>query len=284
MTLEMINSVRCFGGEQRRYQHRSSVLNCEMIFAIYLPPQTELGKVPAIYYLSGLTCTDENFVTKAGAQRYAAEHGVAIVAPDTSPRGDEVPDDPEGSYDMGLGASFYLNATQAPWLQHYRMYDYIVEELPELVTEACPAVDVHHASIMGHSMGGHGALTIGLKNPRSFLSISAFSPIVAPTKCPWGQKALSAYLGADKSNWADHDACELLQKAEQKLPIRIDQGTADNFLEQQLKTSLIVDASLAADYPIEVNMHEGYDHSYFFITSFIEAHIQFHAEHLKRVP
>jgi S-formylglutathione hydrolase len=233
-----------------------------------------------VYYLSGLTCTDENFVTKAGAQQYAAELGVAVVAADTSPRGEGVPDDPDGSYDMGLGAGFYLNATEAPWSEHYHMYDYVVTELPQVVAQACPQVDISRAAIMGHSMGGHGALSIGLKNPDRYASFSAFSPIVAPTQCPWGHKVFTHYLGADPSTWADYDTCMLLGKATEQRPILIDQGTADNFLGEQLKTHLIVDASNTANYPIEVRMQEGYDHSYYFIASFMGDHLSFHARHL----
>ncbi len=280
MSSECLSTVRCFGGEQHRFQHRSSALNCDMIYAVYLPPQAAERSVPVVYYLSGLTCTDENFVTKAGAQRAAAELGVAIVAPDTSPRGDGVPDDPEGSYDMGLGAGFYLNATQAPWSDHYQMYDYVVAELPQVVAEACPQVDISRAAITGHSMGGHGALTIGLKNPGQYTSFSAFSPIVAPTQCPWGKKAFTHYLGSDESTWADYDTCALLRQATEQRPILIDQGTADNFLEEQLKTHLVEEASEAARYPIEVRMQEGYDHSYYFIASFIESHLAFHAQYL----
>jgi len=281
MASECLSSVRCFGGEQRRYSHRSDALACDMIYAIFVPPQAAAGPVPVVYYLSGLTCTDENFVTKAGAQRYAAEHGVAVVAPDTSPRGDGVADDPEGSYDMGLGAGFYLNATEPPWAAHYQMYDYVLEELPRVVAAASPELDTARAAITGHSMGGHGALTIGLKNPERFSSISAFSPIVAPTQCPWGNKAFSHYLGTDESRWADYDSCALLSAATEQKPILIDQGTADNFLDEQLKTHLIVEAADRAGYPIEVRMQEGYDHSYYFIASFIGDHLRFHAEHLR---
>ena len=281
MSSQCLSTVRSFGGEQHRFQHRSTVLKCDMIYAVYLPPQAANGPVPVVYYLSGLTCTDENFVTKAGAQRHAAELGVAIVAPDTSPRGDEVADDPDGSYDMGLGAGFYLNATEAPWSSHYHMYDYVLTELPEAVAQACPLVDISRAAIMGHSMGGHGALTIGLKNPHCFTSFSAFSPIVAPTQCPWGQKAFSNYLGSDTSTWDAYDTCKLLGQAAEHRPILIDQGTADNFLAEQLKTHLIEEASSAANYPIEVRMQEGYDHSYYFIASFIEDHLRFHAAHLQ---
>lgn len=280
MSIECISNVHCFGGEQKRFRHRSQSLNCNMVFAAYLPPQAEEQQVPVVYFLSGLTCTDENFITKAGAQRYAAEYGVAVVAPDTSPRGEEVADDPEGSYDMGLGAGFYLNATEAPWAAHYQMYDYVVTELPRVVAEACPQIDTTRAAITGHSMGGHGALTIGLKNPERYASFSAFSPIVAPTQCAWGKKAFSLYLGADEAMWLEYDACALLAPATERRPILIDQGAADNFLDEQLKTHLLEEASRAAKYPIEVRMQGGYDHSYYFIASFIGDHLRFHAQHL----
>ena len=277
--MEQIAENRCFGGRQLRFQHRSAVLDCDMNFSIYLPPQAEQGKVPVLYWLSGLTCTDENFVTKAGAQRYAAEHGIAIVAPDTSPRGEGVPDDPEGAWDFGLGAGFYVNATEQPWAQHYRMYDYVVSELPTLVADAF-AVDDSRTAISGHSMGGHGALTIALKNPGRFRSVSAFSPICSPLACPWGEKALGNYLGGDKDAWAAHDSCALMRKAEEKLPALVDQGDADNFLTEQLKPELLQQAASSADYPLKLRMQPGYDHSYFFIASFIGEHIAFHAAHL----
>ena len=280
MTFETVSENKCFGGTQGVYKHTSQELGCDMKFAVFTPPQAENDTRPVVFWLSGLTCTEENFTVKAGAQRAAAELGLVIVAPDTSPRGEGVADDPEGSYDMGLGAGFYLNATEAPWSAHYHMYDYVVTELPQAVAEACPRVDTSRAAITGHSMGGHGALTIGLKNPDHYRSFSAFSPIVAPTQCPWGKKAFSHYLGADESSWADYDTCLLLGKATEQRPILIDQGTSDNFLEEQLKTHLIEEASEAAGYPIEVRMQEGYDHSYYFIASFVEDHLRFHASHL----
>ena len=198
--MEKVSENRCFGGAQLRYQHRSTVLDCDMIFAVYLPPQAEQGPVPVLYWLSGLTCTDENFVTKAGAQRYAAKHGIAIVAPDTSPRGEGVADDPEGAYDFGLGAGFYVNATREPYAAHYRMYDYVTEELPALVESELPLDGVRRC-ISGHSMGGHGAITVALKNPGRYRSVSAFSPISSPLNCPWGEKALGGYLGEDREAW-----------------------------------------------------------------------------------
>ncbi len=276
---ELIDSHLCFGGEQRRYRHRADSLACDMVFSVFLPPQAASGPVPVLYYLSGLTCTDENFVAKAGAQQFAAEHGIAIVAPDTSPRGDGVPDDPEGSWDFGLGAGFYVNATQAPWNDHYRMYDYIVEELPKVVGDLLP-IDADRSSITGHSMGGHGALTIGLRNPSRFQSISAFSPICSPSECPWGHKALGNYLGADTSDWLEHDASHLIGQANTHLPILVDQGSADGFLVEQLKPELLLQAATRAEYPITLRVQAGYDHSYFFVASFIAEHLAFHAKYL----
>ena len=279
MVLEQIGSNQSFAGQQLRYKHQSSVLNCEMTFSIYLPPQAKTGSVPVMYWLSGLTCNDENFVQKAGAQQHAAEHGIAIVCPDTSPRGDNVADDPEGAYDMGLGAGFYVNATQKPWAEHYQMYRYIVEELPALINAEFP-VDSQRASISGHSMGGHGALTIALKNPHRFKSVSAFSPICSPLNCPWGEKTLRGYLGEDKATWAEYDSVALVAKATEHLPVLVDQGDADNFLADQLKTELLVSAAQEADYPMEIRMQPNYDHSYFFIATFIGEHIAFHARAL----
>tara|TARA_R110002072_G_scaffold46082_1_gene127840 strand:+ start:18479 stop:19312 length:834 start_codon:yes stop_codon:yes gene_type:complete len=277
--MEQIGANRSFGGQQLRYSHKSKVLNCDMTFSVYLPPQASDGPVPVLYWLSGLTCTDENFVTKAGAQRYAAECGIAIVTPDTSPRGEGVPDDPEAAYDFGLGAGFYVNATQGPWREHYRMYDYITQELPDLVQGNCP-IDSTRVGISGHSMGGHGALTIALKNPGRFKSVSAFSPICSPVNCPWGEKALSHYLGEDREAWLEYDSCNLVAKASEKLPILVDQGDADDFLKDQLQTHMLQEAADKANYPMTIRMQEGYDHSYFFIASFIGEHIAFHARYL----
>ncbi len=277
--MEKLSENRCFGGRQLRYSHASDTLSCEMTFSIFLPPQAEDGKVPVLYWLSGLTCTDENFVTKAGAQRYAAEHGIAVVAADTSPRGEGVPDDPDGAYDFGLGAGFYVNATQEPWAKHYHMYDYITQELPALVAAEFP-VDGDRAGISGHSMGGHGALTIALKNPGRYQSVSAFSPICSPLNCPWGEKALGNYLGDDRESWQQYDSCVLVGQAQERLPVLVDQGEADNFLEEQLKTELLQQACESADYPMSINMRPGYDHSYYFIASFIGDHIAFHAANL----
>ncbi|MEP5764337.1 MAG: S-formylglutathione hydrolase [Halieaceae bacterium] len=277
--MEKVAANRCCWGSQERYRHHSDVLDCDMHFSIYLPPQISERKVPLLYWLSGLTCTDENFVTKAGAQRYAAEHGIAIVAPDTSPRGERVPDDPDEAWDFGKGAGFYINATQEPWSANYRMYDYIVDELPALVQKNF-AVDSKNVSIFGHSMGGHGALTIALKNPDRFRSVSAFSPIVSPSTVPWGQKAFSHYLGDDKASWAEHDCCELVRQGGRQLPMMVDQGLDDDFLEEQLQTSLLEQACEAVDYRATIRMQPGYDHSYFFIASFMGDHIAFHSQAL----
>jgi S-formylglutathione hydrolase len=277
--MEQVGENRSFGGRQLRFKHQSQVLNCTMHFSVYLPPAAEQGPVPVLYWLSGLTCTDENFVTKAGAQHYAAQHGVAIVAPDTSPRGDGVPDDPAGAYDFGLGAGFYVNATQAPWASHYQMYDYVVTELPALITKNLP-VDGSRAGIFGHSMGGHGALTIALNNPNNYKSVSAFSPICSPLNCPWGEKALGNYIGQDRSAWTQYDSTELVQTAQQQLPVLVDQGEADDFLQEQLQTERLIKAAAEAHYPMTVRMQPGYDHSYFFISSFIGEHIDFHMQYL----
>ncbi|MDO6497659.1 S-formylglutathione hydrolase [Photobacterium sanguinicancri] len=279
MTLENISANKSFGGWHKQYTHRSTALNCDMRFAIFLPPQIAQGQqVPVLYWLSGLTCTDENFMQKAGAQRLAAELGMAIVAPDTSPRGDDVPDDAEGSYDFGLGAGFYLNATKAPWHRHYRMYEYVVSELPALIEANFPVTT--QRAISGHSMGGHGALTIGLKNPERYSSISAFSPITNPMNCPWGQKAFTGYLGNNQEDWAQYDTTELMKASQAHLPALVDQGTQDNFLAEQLKPQALLDAAEQVGYPLELRLQEGFDHSYYFISSFIDDHLRFHAKHL----
>ncbi len=275
MAFDILSEARCFGGRQLRISHASASCNCDMTLGVFLPEEAERRSVPLLYWLSGLTCTDENFTTKAGAQRYAAEHGMAIIAPDTSPRGDGVPDDPDGAYDFGLGAGFYVNATQAPWSSNYRMYDYITRDLPEAMGEL--PVDLARAGISGHSMGGHGALTIALRNPGRFKSVSAFAPIVSPMNCPWGHKALAGYLGDDRSTWAEHDAVALIANAPERLPILIEQGLADGFLEEQLKPELLRAACDKADHPLELHFREGYDHSYYFIATFIGDHIKHHA-------
>lgn len=276
---EQIGANQSFGGQQLRYKHQSAVLNCEMTFSIYLPPQASQGPVPVLYWLSGLTCTDENFVQKAGAQQHAAEHGIALVCPDTSPRGEGVADDPDAAYDMGLGAGFYVNATQQPWAEHYQMYSYVVDELPALINAQFP-VDGQRAAVSGHSMGGHGALSIALKNPGQFKSVSAFSPICSPLNCPWGHKTLGNYLGADRDSWAQYDTVALIAEASEHLPVLVDQGEADNFLDEQLKTPLLIEAAKRAGFPMDIRMQPEYDHSYFFIATFIGEHIDFHARAL----
>ncbi len=279
--MEQLSDVKIFGGRQIQFKHRSTVNHCDMQCSIYLPPAAESGKVPVLYWLSGLTCTDENFVTKAGAQRYAAEHGVAVVAPDTSPRGEDVPDDADGGWDFGLGAGFYVSATEAPWSEHYHMYEYVVDELPALINEHFP-VDGERQSIFGHSMGGHGALTIALKNPQRYHSVSAFAPICSPLNCPWGEKALGNYIGSDKQAWEQYDSCSLVRAAEdKKFELLVDQGVADSFLAEQLKPELLTQACSDNDYPLTLRMQDGYDHSYYFIATFIGEHIAFHAKQLQ---
>ena len=278
---EQLAANRSFGGWHRRFRHRSAALGCDMVFAIYLPPQAEAGPVPVLYWLSGLTCTDENFMQKAGAQRLAAELGIAIVAPDTSPRGTGVPGDPDGAWDFGLGAGFYVNATEEPWRRHYRMYDYVVEELPALVEAHFPASDAR--SISGHSMGGHGALVCALKNPGRYRSVSAFAPIANPSACPWGEKAFARYLGADRARWLEWDACALIAGTRERLPLLVDQGEADGFLAEQLRPEALRAACAAAGHPLNLRLQPGYDHSYYFIASFIEDHLHHHARALGRL-
>jgi|TARA_R100000687_G_scaffold18951_1_gene15402 S-formylglutathione hydrolase len=276
--MKQVSETRCFGGRQLRFEHDSEVLNCTTQFSVFLPLRAEKTEVPAVYFLSGLTCTDENFSTKAGAQRVATELGIALIIPDTSPRGDNVADDADGAYDLGLGAGFYVNATEEPWKSNYQMYDYIVKELPELVEAELPVNDKR--AIAGHSMGGHGALVIGLRNSDRYTSISAFSPITNPTQCPWGEKAFSAYLGDDREQWKQYDAVEIIKSKGQTLPIRVDQGLADGFLEEQLKPENLKDAISEVNGGGTVHLHDGYDHSYYFISSFIEAQLRFHAKYL----
>ena len=279
MTLEQIASNRTYGGRHERYTHQSVSTKTRMGFAIYLPPQAEQGnRDPAVYWLSGLTCNDENFMQKAGAQRMAAELGIAIIAPDTSPRGEGVADD--AGYDLGQGAGFYVNASEDPWAEHYQMYDYIVTELPELIEANFPVSQ--RRAIAGHSMGGHGALTIALKNPQRYASVSAFSPIVNPVACPWGQKAFAAYLGEDTTSWAEYDATLLMATGAGTIPALVDQGTEDEFLADQLLPENLLKVVNEREYPLTLRYQEGYDHSYYFIASFIDDHLRFHAEHLQR--
>ena len=275
-----ISEARCHGGVQGVHSHESEVCNGTMRFGLYRPPQAEAGeKRPVLTYLSGLTCTEENFITKAGAQRLAAEFGFFVLAPDTSPRGQDLPGEDE-TYDFGSAAGFYLDATQAPWSKAYRMYSYITRELPAVLAAAFPAMDLGRQGIFGHSMGGHGALTIGLKNPETYRSISAFSPIVAPMQVPWGEKAFGGYLGEDRAAWADYDATELVKAGRRSGPILIDQGGKDGFLEEQLRPWIFEEACAAAGQPLELRMQDGYDHSYYFIQSFIDDHLRHHAKAL----
>ena len=273
--IEQIAANRSFGGWHKRFRHHSTVLGCDMVFAVYLPPQAEDGPVPVLYWLSGLTCSDENFMQKAGAQRVAAELGIAIVTPDTSPRGADVPGAPDGAWDVGHGAGFYVNATREPYDRHYRMYDYVVDELPALIEANFPVTD--RRSIAGHSMGGHGALICTLKNPGRYRSVSAFAPISNPSNCPWGQKAFSLYLGDDREHWKAWDTCELIGPAAERLPILVDQGEADGFVDEQLKPEALRRACAAAGHPLTLRLQPGYDHSYYFIASFIEDHLRHHA-------
>lgn len=276
--LEQIAANRSFGGWHKRFRTHSTALGGDTVFALYLPPQAEHGPVPTLYWLSGLTCTDENFMQKAGAQRIAAALGLAIVAPDTSPRGADVPGDPDGGWDFGHGAGFYVDATQAPYDRHYRMYDYVVRELPALVEAHFP-VD-QRRGISGHSMGGHGALVCALKNPGRYRSVSAFAPITHPSAVPWGQKALSRYLGEDRAAWKAWDAVELIAGAPERLPLLVDQGEADGFLTEQLRPEALHEAAAKAGHPLTLRLQPGYDHSYYFIASFIEDHLRHHAQAL----
>lgn len=276
-SISLLSATKSFGGWIKRYKHRSHCLNCDMIFAIYLPPQAETQSVPLLWWLSGLTCTDENFMQKAGAQRIAAELGIAIICPDTSPRGVNLPGE-DDNYDFGSGAGFYLNATEEPWRKHYRMYDYIAHELPELVQEQFPLTGKE--AISGHSMGGHGALVLALRNPDRFTSVSAFAPIVNPSKCPWGEKAFTGYLGDNPDLWAQYDTCDLVASGVSKQPLFIDQGESDDFLTTQLKPEILEEVCYDNNHPLILRRQPGYDHSYFFIATFIEDHLRFHADHL----
>lgn len=265
-----------FGGRQQRWQHTSATLGCEMKFSLFLPPAATAQPVPLLWCLAGLTCTDENFSVKSGAQRLAAGQGIALIMPDTSPRGSEVPDDEQ--YDLGQGAGFYLNATQAPWNRHYRMYDYLTQELPALLAEHFRFSD--RQAIMGHSMGGHGALVLALREAGRFTSVSAFAPIVNPSSVPWGEKAFTAYLGADRDAWRQYDASLLMAEATHRLPVLIDQGLSDNFYPLQLQPEVLENVAREHQYDLTLRWQEGYDHSYYFITSVIEDHLRFHARHL----
>ncbi|WP_283163681.1 S-formylglutathione hydrolase [Brenneria tiliae] len=276
LSLELLEEHRMFGGWQQRYRHASETLNCNMTFSIYLPPTSDDTPPPVLYWLSGLTCNDENFTIKAGAQRIAAQLGLVLVMADTSPRGEGVADD--AGYDLGQGAGFYVNATRQPWAAHYQMYDYIAVELPALIQQHFNVSD--RQSISGHSMGGHGALMLALRNPQHYLSASAFAPIVNPCQVPWGRKALSAYLGDDETQWLQYDSCHLLANGRHKLPILVDQGDCDQFLPDQLQPAKLAEVARQHDWPLTLRTQSGYDHSYFFIASFIEDHLRFHARYL----
>jgi S-formylglutathione hydrolase len=276
--METVSTNKAFGGVQGVYTHASAETGTEMTFSVFVPEHAPGTKLPVLWYLSGLTCTHANVTEKGEFRRACAEHGVIFVAPDTSPRGDDVPDD-EG-YDFGKGAGFYVDATQEPWSANFRMRSYIETELPAVIAEHFPA-DMARQGITGHSMGGHGALTIALRDPSRFRSVSAFAPIVSPLNCPWGEKALTGYIGADRAAWREYDACALIEDGARLPDLLVDQGTADGFLEGQLKTHLLEEACAAAGQPATIRMQEGYDHSYYFISSFMAEHIGWHAERLK---
>ena len=275
-TLELLEEHRMFGGWQQRWRHQSAVLNCPMTFSIFLPTPKGDTPPPAVWFLAGLTCTDENFSTKAGAQRIAAELGLVLIMPDTSPRGAAVANDE--AYDLGQGAGFYLNATQAPWSAHYRMFDYLSQELPTLIAGNFNISE--RQSIMGHSMGGHGALMLALRLGNRFASASAFAPIVNPSEVPWGQKAFSAYLGEDRAVWREYDSCALMREVQSRLPILIDQGDSDQFLADQLQPERLDVVAKEVGFPLTLRVQPGYDHSYYFIATFVEDHLRFHAQHL----
>jgi S-formylglutathione hydrolase len=281
--LELLNEHRCFGGRQRFYRHASTAIGLPMKFSVFLPEGAEAGKVPVLFYLAGLTCTEETFMTKGGAQQFAAEHGIMLVAPDTSPRGAGAPGETD-SWDFGVGAGFYVDATQAPWSTHYRMDSYVTQELFGLVTSELPG-DANRVGIFGHSMGGHGALVLALRNPDRFKSVSAFAPIAAPSQCPWGEKALGNYLGPDRAAWAQYDASALMATKQPAFPqgILVDQGLADQFLEKQLYPEAFEAACKTAGQPLTLRRHEGYDHGYYFISTFMKDHLAFHARNLGAV-
>jgi S-formylglutathione hydrolase len=280
--LEIVEEHACFDGVQRIYRHESKTIGLPMRFSAYLPPQAKEGRVPALFYLAGLTCTEETFPIKAGAQRYAAQHGLALIAPDTSPRGAGVPGETD-AWDFGVGAGFYVDATREPWAKHYRMYSYVRDELREAVSANLP-VEGERVGIFGHSMGGHGALVLALRNPDVYRSVSAFAPIAAPTRCPWGEKAFSGYLGDDRDAWRQYDASELVGVASRRFDegILVDQGLADQFLPNQLNPDVFEAACRAAGQPLTLRRHEGYDHGYFFIQTFVADHIAHHARVLKK--
>ena len=278
MALEIVSETRSHGGVQGVYSHTSRETGTEMTFAVFVSEHEPGARLPVLWYLSGLTCNHANVMEKGEYRAACAEHGIVFIAPDTSPRGDDVPDAAD-EYDFGKGAGFYVDATREPWAKHYRMRSYIESELPEIVAGAFP-VDLSRQSITGHSMGGHGALTIGLRNPGRFRSVSAFAPIVAPGEVPWGEKALGRYLGDDRSAWREYDAVALIEDGSRLTELLVDQGNADNFLEEQLQTHRLIEACSKAEIPAEIRMQEGYDHSYFFISTFMAEHIAWHADRL----
>jgi S-formylglutathione hydrolase len=281
VSVEIVSENKAHGGRQLVVKHKSSATGTDMTFSIFLPPQAESGaKLPVVWYLSGLTCTHANVTEKGEYRASCAELGLIFVAPDTSPRGEGVPDDPAGGYDFGLGAGFYVDATQKPFAKNYRMWSYVTEELPALVAAEFP-VDLERQGITGHSMGGHGALTVALGNPDRFRSVSAFSPIVAPSQVPWGQKALAGYLGDDRTTWRKHDAAALIEDGARVSEMLVDVGTADNFLDTELKPELLQKACADAGIPLQLNLREGYDHSYYFISTFMADHLRWHAERLR---
>ena len=279
--MEQVSTNLSHGGVQGVYTHQSAVTGTPMTFSVFVPDHPDGAKLPVLWYLSGLTCTHANVTEKGEYRAACADEGIIFVAPDTSPRGDNVPDDPDGAYDFGLGAGFYVNATQEPYARHYRMRDYIERELPEIISAHFP-VDMTRQGITGHSMGGHGALTISLRNPERFRSTSAFSPIVSPMQCPWGEKALGGYLGPDRDDWRSYDACALIESGARLPDLLVDQGTADAFLAEQLKTDLFAETCVRADQKATIRMQPGYDHSYYFISTFMAEHVRWHAERLKR--
>ena len=280
MTIETLSTNRSFGGVQGVYRHASTATGTDMTFSVYVPPHTEGQLLPIVWFLSGLTCTHANVTEKGDYRRACSELGLIFIAPDTSPRGEGVPDDPEGAYDFGLGAGFYINATVSPFDTHYRMRDYTETELPALIAAHFPA-DMQRQAIMGHSMGGHGALTISLRNPGRFRSTSALAPIVSPIQCPWGEKALGGYLGPDRTQWRAYDSVALIEDGARLPDLLVDQGGNDNFLESQLKTDLLVAACQEAEQTATIRMQPGYDHSYYFISTFMAEHLAWHAGRLK---
>ena len=279
-TITLKSQHALHGGTLSFHQHDSVANQAPMSFAVYLPPQASSAPVPALYFLSGLTCTEENFMIKSGAQQFAAALGIALISMDTSPRDLSLPGE-DDSYDFGSGAGFYVNATQAPWAKHYQMHDYVVQELPA-ICEAHFPIQANNRAIFGHSMGGHGALTIALKHPDKYQSVSAFAPIVAPSQNAWGQKAFTGYLGEDTATWREYDAVELIKTCQHKMPLLVDQGSADEFLTEYLQTDLLAKVCAEYDHPLTLRMHDGYDHSYYFISSFIADHVAHHAKHLHR--